>query len=140
MFAYKESETRQTLHLHQKLLAMNAPTFEEIRLNGEHLLDEIRRMIAEGNARRLIIRNKKGKTLFEAPLTLGTVGIGGLFVLHPIISTVAAFVMLSNDVQVIIKREIPAQDEGKPKKAGFDDAWEVEADIVSEQDEPDANR
>ena len=117
---------------------MNAPTFEEIRLSGEHFLSEIRRIIAEGNARRLIIRSAKGKTLFDTPLTLGTIGIGGLFVLHPVISTVSAFIMLSNDVQIIIKREVVPAAEGKPQKAGFDDAWEVEADFTSEQEKPSA--
>ncbi|AXI99375.1 protein of unknown function (DUF4342) [Cyclonatronum proteinivorum] len=118
---------------------MNADAFEDIRLNGEHLIADVRRLIAEGNARRLIIRSAKGKTLFDTPLTLGTLGIGGLFMLHPVISTVSAFVMLSNDVQIIIKREVSSGDESEPPKSSFDDTWEVEADFTAEQENPSAD-
>lgn len=95
--------------------------FEEIRNNGEQVLQEIRKIIREGNARKVMVVNKQGKTLFEAPLTIGSVGAGGLFLLHPIISAVGALIMLSSDVKVVVERYADAN---------CRDVHEVEADFI----------
>lgn len=97
--------------------------FEEIRNNGEQVLQEIREIIREGNARKVMVVNKQGKTLFEAPLTIGSVGAGGLFLLHPIISAVGALIMLSSDVKVVVERYADADANGR-------DVHEVEADFI----------
>ncbi|MCH8556613.1 MAG: DUF4342 domain-containing protein [Balneolia bacterium] len=97
--------------------------FEDIRNNGEQVLQEIREIIREGNARKVMVVNKNGKTLFEAPLTIGSVGAGGLFLLHPIISAVGAFIMLSNDVKVVVERYPDADKNGR-------DEHEIEADFI----------
>jgi len=48
---------------------------EEFKVNGEELLGKVKEIIREGNARRLIIKDKDGKTMIEIPLTAGVVGI-----------------------------------------------------------------
>ena len=47
---------------------------EEFRVNGEELLGKIKQLVKEGNIRRIIIKNKEGKVVFEIPLTFGVVG------------------------------------------------------------------
>lgn len=103
--------------------------FEEIRSSGSRLLDEVRRIVDEGNARRIIVKNKKGRTLFEAPLTLSSVGAGGFFLLHPIISSVAAFIMFTNDIRIFVERY---EDTGRSHTR---DEHEIEADYIPVQDD-----
>ena len=47
---------------------------EEFKVDGERLVGKIKDLIHQGNIRRIIIKDKEGKTLFELPMTLGVVG------------------------------------------------------------------
>lgn len=47
---------------------------KEYQVDGEHLVEKIKELIREGNVRRVLIRDKTGKTLIDLPLTLGVVG------------------------------------------------------------------
>jgi hypothetical protein len=78
--------------------------FDEIRSTGEKMISEIRSMIKEGSIRRIVIKNKRGKILLDTPLNIGAVGFGGLILLHPVVSTIAAIVMFMNDIQVLVER------------------------------------
>src|SRR5260370_42585331 len=56
--------------------------YEEISIAGNQLVEQIEKMIKEGNIRRLIIKESGGRTLLEIPLTLGVVAgnrVGGVF-------------------------------------------------------------
>lgn len=66
------------------------PRREEYRLSGsaKNLKDKIREILHEGNVRRIVVKNDKGRTLLDVPLTAGVVGaallpfmaaLGGLF-------------------------------------------------------------
>lgn len=48
---------------------------ETFHVKGEELKQKIKEIIAEGNARRIIIKNKSGKTLIEFPVTVGVIGV-----------------------------------------------------------------
>ena len=41
---------------------------------GEKLVDKVKELVREGNARRIIVKNEQGHTLLEIPLTFGVVG------------------------------------------------------------------
>ena len=47
---------------------------EEFRVNGEDLIARIKNLIKEGNIRKIIIKDKEGKTVLEIPMTFGVVG------------------------------------------------------------------
>jgi len=47
---------------------------EEFKVSGEDLLKSVKKLIAEGNVRRIIIKSKEGKEIMELPLTIGVVG------------------------------------------------------------------
>jgi hypothetical protein len=49
-------------------------TTEEHRVSGEKLVDRVKELVKEGNARRIIVKNADGHTLLEIPLTVGVVG------------------------------------------------------------------
>ena len=46
----------------------------EEKISGERLVDRVKELVKEGNARRIIVKNAEGHTLLEIPLTMGVVG------------------------------------------------------------------
>jgi Domain of unknown function (DUF4342) len=46
----------------------------EEKVPGERLVDRVKELVREGNARRIIVKNETGHTLMEIPLTVGVVG------------------------------------------------------------------
>jgi len=69
----------------------NTDHTEEFKINGDELIAKVKALIKEGNIRRIIIKDDKGVSLIEVPLTLGVVGV----VLLPVwaaIGTIAAMV------------------------------------------------
>jgi hypothetical protein len=75
-------------------------TKEEFKVNGEELLAKVKEIIKQGNVRRLIIKDKDGKTLIEVPLTVGVVGI----VLAPVLAAVGAIAALVTECSIIVER------------------------------------
>ena len=75
-------------------------TQEEFKVNGEELLGKVKQIIAEGNVRRLIIKDKDGKSLIELPLTVGVVGI----VLAPVLAAVGAIAALVTECTILVER------------------------------------
>ncbi|MEO8194336.1 MAG: DUF4342 domain-containing protein [Gemmatimonadales bacterium] len=64
---------------------------EEHKVSSDQLLNKVKQIVREGNARKITIKNEAGKSLMEIPLTIGIVGV----VLIPIwiaIGTIAALV------------------------------------------------
>ena len=59
---------------------------EEFRVKGEELLKKVKDLVHEGNIRRLIIKDDKGHTFMEIPLTFGVVGV----VLAPVLDAATA--------------------------------------------------
>ena len=104
---------------------MAATFFEEIRTNSENILNDVKRILNEGNVRKMTFKNKEGKVLLEAPLTICTVGLGGMFLLHPIISAIGAFAMFANDIRIEVERNATTNGDGK----------EVDAEVISIEDE-----
>jgi hypothetical protein len=73
---------------------------EEFRVNGEELLAKIKQLIHEGNIRRVIIKDRDGKTLIEFPLTIGVVGT----VLAPTLVAVGAIAALVTEATVVVEK------------------------------------
>jgi len=75
-------------------------TYEEFKVKGEDLLGKVKQLVEEGNVRRIIIKDKDGKTLVELPLTIGVVGI----VLAPMLAAVGALAALVTECTIIVER------------------------------------
>jgi len=73
---------------------------EEFHVNGEQLLAKIKELIHEGNIRRIIIKDKDGKTVMEIPLTIGVVGV----VLAPTLAAVGAIAALVSEATVVVEK------------------------------------
>lgn len=74
---------------------------EEFKVNGEDLLKTVKKVIKEGNVRRISVRNKDGKTIIELPLTLGVVGA----VLAPALAGIGAIAALVTECTLVVERE-----------------------------------
>jgi hypothetical protein len=78
---------------------------DEIEVAGSQLVERIRELIGEGNARRVIIRSKDGHELLAMPLTVGVVGGGILTLAAPIWAAVGALAALVTQVKLEVIRE-----------------------------------
>lgn len=73
---------------------------EEFRVNGEELLAKIKNLLKEGNIRRVIIKDKEGKVVFEIPLTLGVVGV----LIAPQLAAIGAIAALLTEATVVVEK------------------------------------
>ena len=74
---------------------------EFFTINGEHLLQKIKELIAEGNVRRITITEKSGKELMSFPLTVGVVG--ALFA--PVLAAIGALAAIIGECTIAVERE-----------------------------------
>ena len=73
---------------------------EEFRVNGEELIGRIKNLVNEGNIRRIIIKDKEGKVIFEIPLTFGILGA----LLAPQLAAIGAIAALLGEATVVVEK------------------------------------
>jgi hypothetical protein len=74
---------------------------EEFRVEGEKLIGKVKEVIHEGNIRRIIIKDKEGKTVLEIPMTFGVVGV----LIAPQLAAIGAIAALLTEATVVIEKE-----------------------------------
>lgn len=102
---------------------------EELKGTASEIIKQVKKLVKEGNARRIVIKNKEGKTLFQSQLTVGVGGAAFFTAIAPVISAISMFVLFMNDVKVIVERY--------PEEEPENDEYEVEADFIEIRDEED---
>jgi hypothetical protein len=75
--------------------------WETIRGQGGQLVDEVKRLIHEGNVRRVVVR-QKDRVVAEFPLTVGVVGA----LAAPAVAAIGALVALLTDCRLDVEREV----------------------------------
>ena len=78
--------------------------WETIRGQGGQLVDEVKRLIHEGNVRRVVVR-QKDRVVAEFPLTVGVVGA----LAAPAVAAIGALVALVADCRLDVEREVAAR-------------------------------
>ena len=73
---------------------------EEFKVEGEKLLTRIKELIHEGNIRRIIIKDKEGKTVLELPVTIGVVGA----LLAPQLAAIGAIATLLTEATIVVEK------------------------------------
>lgn len=87
---------------------------EEIEIAGRHLVEEVTRLISEGNVRKLRIRSANDDVVLEVPLTAGAV-IGGVFVLGaPWLAILGALAGVLAKVKLEVVRDADSDDQDTP--------------------------
>lgn len=96
---------------------MNA-VYEEFKVRGRELVDKVGDLIHAGNVRRIIIKDEKGNTFLEIPLTIATVGAIAVPVLAGL-GTIAALIANFTIVVEKTQEEEPGKTSMHPEeKAG----------------------
>lgn len=80
---------------------------EEFKISGEDIMAKLKKLVNEGNVRKIMVKDKKGKIIAEFPLTVGVVGA----LLVPVLAAVGAIVALASECIISVEREV---DEKKP--------------------------
>ncbi len=75
-------------------------TTEEFRVEGEKLIAKIKELFHEGNIRRIIIKDKEGKTILEIPVTLGVVGA----LIAPQLAAIGAIAALLTEATIVVEK------------------------------------
>lgn len=76
---------------------------EEFRVNGDDIVRKVKEIIEAGNARRITIKNEKGDTMMEIPLTVAIVGA----VLAPILAAIGAMAALVTHCTIVVEKKEP---------------------------------
>ena len=101
--------------------------FEEIQGTAREILSQIKKLIQEGNTKRVILQNKKGKVLFQSQLSIGAAGATFFVIYAPILTAITAVLLAANDVTVLVERVEDEED--------LHDEYEVDADVIEISDE-----
>jgi hypothetical protein len=73
---------------------------EEFQVTGDQLVSEMKRLLHEGNIRRIILKNEEGKTLIEIPLTIGAVAA----LLFPVWAAIGAIAALAAKLTIVVEK------------------------------------
>jgi len=74
---------------------------ESFSVSGEKIIEKVKEIIQEGNARKIIIKNEKDETIAEFPLTAGAVGV----LLAPALAALGAIAALVTRCTVIVEKK-----------------------------------
>lgn len=78
--------------------------YEEFKVSGDDLVAKVKELIREGNVRRLFIKNDKGETLLEIPLTAGVAVTVVTAAFAPALVAVGAIAALLTSVTIGVER------------------------------------
>lgn len=74
---------------------------ESFRVAADQLVEAVKRLIREGNVRRVIIK-QEGRTVVEFPLTVGVVGT----VFAPVLAAVGALAAVLTECTIEVERTV----------------------------------
>ena len=92
---------------------------EKIEGTTEQILAQIKRLIDEGNVRRVLVK-QQGRTIAEFPLTVGVVGT----VIAPVAAALGALTAVLADCSIEVEKTVPATP-GTPDTASSDTVDDV---------------
>ena len=73
---------------------------EEFEVSGDKVVETVKRLVHEGNIRRITIKDGSGRSLIEIPLTLGVVGAA----LLPVWAAVGALAALVTHCTIVVEK------------------------------------
>ena len=74
---------------------------ESFSVSGDKIIEKVKEIVQEGNARKIIIKNEKQETIAEFPLTAGAVGA----VLAPTLAALGAIAALVTRCTLIVEKK-----------------------------------
>lgn len=74
--------------------------FEEIKVLSHELVAKVKELIREGNVNRIIIKDEKGNTFIEIPVTIAAVGA----VFAPVLAAVGAIAAMASKFTIVVEK------------------------------------
>ena len=78
-------------------------TFKLDRENVDKVMAKVEELVHEGNVRRIVVKDARGVTVMEVPLTVGLVGVA----LLPVWTAIGAIAALAADFTLQLERNEP---------------------------------
>jgi len=85
--------------------------WETFKVKGEDLLKFVKRLIHEGNVRRVVIR-QGSRTVVEFPVTVGVVGA----LAAPVLAAIGAVAALLSECTIEVERETGTSSQAEPRR------------------------
>ncbi len=98
---------------------------EEMEVAGNELVERVKSLVAEGNVRRLIIRNANDEVLMEVPLTPAVVVGGVATVVSPVLAALGALAALIARLKIEIVRVETIDDDAETIEISGDDVTNI---------------
>jgi uncharacterized membrane protein YvbJ len=73
---------------------------EELKVSADDLVKTVKQLIHEGNVRRIIVKDEKGKTLLDIPMTIGVVGA----IIAPWLAALGVIGALATNCTIVVER------------------------------------
>lgn len=103
---------------------------EEVQGTVQEIISQIKKLIRKGDAKRVIVKNKKGNVLLESRLTLGVTGAVVLAVYAPLFTAISALLLYISDVRVFVERNVDDST----------DEYEVDAEVIEIEDDEESKK
>lgn len=78
---------------------------EQIEVAGDQLVSTVKRLVADGKTRKLVIRSDEGTEMLSIPLNFGVAGAGVLALASPVLAAIGAIAALAAKVRIDIVRD-----------------------------------
>ena len=116
-----EQETLPIVATETETDANEKVTAEEFKISGDVLVTKIKELIAQGNVRRIIIKNEEGHTLIEIPMTVGVIGGVVSAALFPVVAAVGVIGAMVAHLTVVIERQESEEGEESEESSAQDE-------------------
>lgn len=74
---------------------------EEYSVSSKDLVSKIKEIIHEGNVTKIIVKNERGETLLEIPVTIGILGV----IITPWITTLGIIAAMMSRCRIVVERK-----------------------------------
>jgi hypothetical protein len=91
----------------EKMTDKEYTNWESFKVTGDEILEKVKEIVKEGNARKIVIKNEKDEIIMEFPLTIGAIGA----VLAPLFAAVGALTALATHCTILVEKK--SDKEGK---------------------------
>ena len=74
---------------------------EKIKVNGNDLLSKIKKIIKEGNVKKITVKNSKNESVLKIPVTAGLI----MLILMPYLVIIASLTVFAVDYTLVIEKK-----------------------------------
>jgi repressor of nif and glnA expression len=74
--------------------------YEEFKVKGKDLVEKVKSILHEGNVRRIILKDEKGQTFLEIPLSIAALGV----LAAPLLAGLGAIAALVSNFTIVVER------------------------------------